>query len=185
VCAPGVTGLAIDFENTVHKPAIPVVLAEFHDQLKEVALSKGMPGIRIQYILGPVWGKTREQLRKAVVLGNDPLTGQPVMQEIVDKLTKPLTAEEKQTGERKRDMGPATYSGTAAELQKLFLDKRYTDFMPVILPTPELVDEMLKATSHDPNEILGRMNPGSEAGETWTYTVKTAAINAVMSGAKP
>ena len=186
MCAPGVTGLAINFEAKYKKPAVPVVLAEFEEQLKEVSLSKGMPGIRIQYILGPVWGKTREQLRKAVVLGNNPLTGQPVMQEMMDKLTKPLTAEEKKMGDVKRDMGPATYSGTAAELQKLFLEKRYTDFMPVILPTEALVDEMLKATSHDPNEKLGRgMNPGSEAGETWTYTVKTAAINAVMSGAKP
>jgi hypothetical protein len=44
---------------------------------------------------------------------------------------------------------------------------------------------MLKATSHDPDEQLGRMSPHSEAGETWSYTVKTAAINAVMSGAKP
>jgi len=185
VCAPGVTGLAIDFEAKYNKPAIPVVLAEFQEQLTDVAKFKGMPGIRIQYILGPVWGKTAEQLRKAVVFGNNPITGAPVMQEIVDKLTKPLTAEEKKTGEWKRQMGPDTYSGTAAELQELFLEKRYTDFMPVILPTEELVDEMLKATSHDPNEVLGRMNPGSDAGETWTYTVKTAAINAVMSGAKP
>ena len=29
------------------------------------------------------------------------------------------------------------------------------------------------------------MNPGSEAGEAWTYTVKDAAVNAVMAGAKP
>jgi len=54
-----------------------------------------MPGIRIQYILGPIWGKTAAQLRKDVVLGTNPLTGAPVIQEIVDKLTKPLTAEEK------------------------------------------------------------------------------------------
>jgi len=144
-----------------------------------------MPGIRVQYIRGAVWGKTGEQLRKAVVFGNNPITGKPVMQEIVDKLTKPLTAEDKKMGDWNRDMGPATYTGTAAELQKLYLEKRYTDFLPVILPTEELVNEMLKATSHDPDEQLGRMNPHSEAGETWTYTVKTAAINAVMAGAKP
>jgi len=44
---------------------------------------------------------------------------------------------------------------------------------------------MLAQTSHDPNETLGRMNPGSVAGETWTYTVRHAAIAAVMAGAKP
>jgi hypothetical protein len=144
-----------------------------------------MPGIRVQYFRGPVWAKTKEQLRKQIIEGNNPITGRPVMQELVEKLTKSLTAEEKITGELKRDIGPATYTGTQAELQKLFLEKRYTDFLPVILPTEELVNEMLQATSHDPDELLGRMNPGSEAGETWTYTVKVAAINAVMAGAKP
>ena len=52
-------------------------------------------------------------------------------------------------------------------------------------PTEDKVAEMLKFTSHRPDEVLGRMNPGSEAGETWTYTVKDAAVNAVMAGAKP
>jgi len=144
-----------------------------------------MPGLRIQYFRGPVWAKTREQLKKQIVEGINPVNGKPVMQEMVESLTKPLTAKEKQAGELKRDMGPATYTGTADELQQLFLDKRYTDFMPVILPTEEKVAEMLKYTSHDPDTPLGRMNPGSEAGETWTYTVKVAAINAVMAGAKP
>ena len=144
-----------------------------------------MPGIRIQYFRGPVWAKTKEQLKKQIVEGNNPITGRPVMQELVEKLTIPLTVEEKKIGELKRDVGPATYTGTPAELQKLFLEKRYTDFLPVVLPTEELVNEMLQATSHDPKEQLGKMNPGSEAGETWTYTVKTAAINAVMAGAKP
>jgi hypothetical protein len=82
-------------------------------------------------------------------------------------------------------MGPATYTGTPDELQKLFLQKRYTDFLPVVLPTEDKVNEMLKFTSHQPTEVLGKMNPGSEAGETWTYTVKDAAVNAVMAGAQP
>jgi len=107
------------------------------------------------------------------------------MKELVENLTKPLTAEEQKTGEVKKDVGPETYTGTPDEIQKLFLEKRYTDFLPVELPTEEKVAEMLKGTSHDPDEVLGRMNPGSGAGEDWTYTVKVAAINAVMAGAKP
>jgi hypothetical protein len=144
-----------------------------------------MPGLRIQYFQGPVWAKTNAQLKKQIVEGVNPVDGGPVMKELVEKLTKPLTEKEKNPGVLKRDLPPATYTGTPAELQRLYLEKRYTDFMPVILPTKELVDEMLQATSHDPDEVLGKMNPGSEAGETWTYTVKTAAINAVMAGAKP
>jgi hypothetical protein len=144
-----------------------------------------MPGLRMQYFRGPVWAKTNEQLKKQIVEGINPVTGKPVMKELVESLTKPLTAAEKKMGELKPEMGPPTFTGTQDELQKLFLDKRFTDFMPVILPTEAKVAEMLKGTSHAPDEPLGKMNPGSEAGETWTYTVKTAAINAVMAGAKP
>ncbi len=160
-------------------------MSEFEKQEIEVAFNKGMPGIRTQYIRGPIWGKTNEQIKKQVIEGNNPLTRRPVMKEIVEKLTVPLTAEETKIGELKRDMGPATFTGTEDELQKLFLEKRYTDFLPVILPTEARVNEMLKATSHQPDENLGKMNPQSQAGETWSYTVKVAAINAVMAGAKP
>jgi len=172
-------------ESTLKKPAIPILVSDFYEQEIEVSYNYGMPGIRIQYVLGAIWGKDNAQLKAQVIEGNNPLTEKPVMKEIVEKLTKPLTNKEKNPGELKHDPPPATYTGTPAELQKLFLDKRYTDFMPVILPTKELVDEMLMGTSHDPDEVLGKMNPGSEAGERWTYTVKTAAINAVMAGAKP
>jgi hypothetical protein len=47
------------------------------------------------------------------------------------------------------------------------------------------VDEMLAATSHDPEEKLGEMSPFKPTFESWSYTVKIAAINAVMAGAKP
>ena len=164
---------------------MPLVVSSFKEQLRDFALTEGMPGIRIQFIRGPIWGKTAEQLRRDTVLGNNPLTGKPILDEIVDKLTRPLTAEEKKTGEVNRSKGPETFTGTADELQQLFLEKRFTDFMPIILPTEEKVAEMLKGTSHDPDEVLGSMSPHRPSFESWTYTVKTAAINAVMAGAKP
>ena len=148
-------------------------------------MTKGMPNLRFQFIQGPVWAKTPEQLRKAVVEGKSPVSGKPVMQEIIETLTKPLTAEEKRTGEIVRGKGPATFTDTPDNLQKMFLEKRMTDFLPVVLPTEEKVNEMLKATSHRPDEVLGQMAPTFGVFEFWTYTVRDAAVNAVMAGAKP
>jgi len=164
---------------------VAFLLTEFEEQANQVSLTYGMPGIRTQYIRGPVWGKTREQIRKQVIEGNNPLSGQPMMREAIAKLTAPLTAMERDISPRKMDIGPETYTDTEENLHKLFLEKRYTDFLPVTLPTRERVDAMLAQTSHSPDERLGTMNPGSAAGENWTYTVRTAAINAVMAGAKP
>jgi hypothetical protein len=168
-------------------PAVAIVLAEFYEQEKEKALQEGMPGIRTQWIQGPVWAKTREELRRDVIEGNNPISGRPIMQEIVEKFTQPLTAEERRTGEIERDRGPETYTGTREELQKLFLEKRFTDFLPIVLPTHERVNEMLKGTSHDPNEIVGRMSPTNTGDffEYWTFTVRDVAVNAVMAGCKP
>lgn len=164
---------------------MPVLLSEFEKQETEVAMLAGMPKLRIQYIRGPIWAKTNDQIKKQVIEGNNPVTGKPVMAEIVAKLTTPLTADEKKTGQIKRDRGQSSFTGTPDELQKVFLEKRFTDFMPVILPTEEKVNEMLKGTSHRPEDKVGEMDPGSDAGDKWSYTVRDCAVNAVMAGAKP
>jgi hypothetical protein len=168
-------------------PSVAIVLAEFHDQETEKALQCGMPGIRTQWIQGPVWAKTRDQLKRDVINGNNPLSGNNVMKEIVEKFTKPLTTEEQKTGEVKKTRGPDTYTGTEEELNKLFLDNRFTDFLPIVLPTKERVDAMLQGTSHDPNEIVGKMSPTNTGHyfEFWTFTVRDVAVNAVMAGCKP
>jgi hypothetical protein len=168
-------------------PAIPLVLSEFYQQETEKARNEGLPGLRTQWVRGPVWGKTREQLRRDVINGNNPISGKPVMQEIVDKFTKPLISEEKKTGEIIRTKGPATFTDTQENLQKMFLDNRWTDFLPVVLPTEAKVNDMLKGTSHRPDEQVGKMSP-TQTGtyfEDWTYTVKDVAVNAVMAGCKP
>jgi hypothetical protein len=168
-------------------PSIALVLSEFYEQETEKALHEGMPNVRTQWVLGPTWAKTREQIRKDVINGVNPISGRPVMQEIVEKLTKPLSEEDTKTGTIERTKGPLTYTDTEENLNKLFLEKRYTDFLPIVLPTEERVADMLKGTSHDPDEVVGRMSPTNTGGyfEYWTFTVKDVAINAVMAGCKP
>jgi hypothetical protein len=61
---------------------VPLIIYDFAKQETEVSLNSGMPGLRIQYFRGLVWGKTNEQLKKQIVDGNNPITGTPVMQEL-------------------------------------------------------------------------------------------------------
>ncbi|MEC9309875.1 MAG: UGSC family (seleno)protein, partial [Chloroflexota bacterium] len=59
-------------------------------------------------------------------------------------------------------------------------DRDWTDGMPVIPPTPELVDAMLKGTKRSPQDVIMIMEPGFGIA-----TVEKIAINAVMAGCKP
>src|SRR4029079_1716034 len=73
---------------------------------------------------------------------------------------------------------------TEDNLQQQFLDNKWTDGLPVVLPTEKRVAAMLAATSPKPDEIVGRMQP-TEFRVAWEYTVEKVAVNAVMAGAKP
>ncbi len=147
------------------------------------AAKRGMPHDRIAFTPHPVWGKTPEELREYVD-GPDPISGKPLMPEIVDYLTVPLSAEESKSGIVEVSTGPATYGpDTPKNLQQYYLDNGMTDYLPIIIPTEEAVAEMLTGTSHKPDEPLGKMAAG--AYPPWTYTVRHAAINAVMAGCRP
>jgi hypothetical protein len=100
-------------------------------------------------------------------------------------LTKPLTAEEKKTGFLMRDPQPRLLPPeTPTNLVKLFEKNLWTDGLPIILPTEAKVAEMLKGTSHKPDEIVGTMRP-SPPHEAWEFNVEMVAANAVMAGAGP
>src|SRR5262245_33763285 len=73
---------------------------------------------------------------------------------------------------------------TADNLQRQFLENRWTDGLPIVLPTEQRVAAMLAATSRKPDEIVGRMQ-ATEFRAHWEYTVEKVAVNAVMAGARP
>jgi hypothetical protein len=128
-------------------------------------------------------GKSATELR-AYVDGNDPITGKPVMQEIIEGLTQPLTADDFKNASFERTTPRLVEPDTEANLHQLFLDNHWTDKLPIILPTEERVAEMLKHTSHKPDEVVGHMRP-THFREFWEYTVEKVAVNAVMAGCRP
>ncbi len=144
----------------------------------DLQYSNGMP-IRYVAFPFPVAGQPRS-VHRGYVEGEDLLSGKPMMQAIIDALTEPLTEEEQMEGmpgeapPEPRLLGP----DTEENLMRLFKDREWTDYNPIVLPTETRVAAMLGGTSRGPEEVVSRM--GSRE-----LTVEKAAVYAVMAGAKP
>ncbi len=72
------------------------------------------------------------------------------------------------------------FEGSEVDVNDLFFKNGWSLGLPIIPPTPERVAEMLKGTSHKPDEVLGLMPPRVGA-----VTVELVAVHAVMAGCKP
>jgi len=132
----------------------------------------------------PFTGMGRE-VYQSFIEGKDQVSGKPMMQAIVDGLTSPLTDHEKLSGPSPQNKPEPRYlqPDTAENLQRLFKDKDWTDYNPIILPTEARVKEMLKGTSHKPDELV---KTGSGTfGTGRPFSVEKVAIIGVMAGAKP
>ena len=164
-------------------PTAPIITKAFQELVTTYAYKKGMPNRRFTFVPHPITGMPAEVCRKYLE-GNDPITGKPVLQEIVDALTIPLSAEDKEKGFIERPTPRLVPPDTAINLHRLFLENGWTDGLPIVLPTEARVAEMLKGTSHSADEPVGKMQPSSPH-EAWSYTVEKVAVNAVMAGAKP
>ncbi len=80
-------------DSTYGVPTVSLHTKVFERAVRSVARVSGMPRARYAFVPMPVMGKSPEELR-AYVDGNDPITGRPVMQEVIEGLTRPLDEEE-------------------------------------------------------------------------------------------
>jgi len=162
---------------------VPLASARFAEYAAQDAQNHGMK-LRFSFPPYPLVGRPREVLRKYVE-GNDPITGRPLMPEVIEGLTKPLTEEEKNPKAARRKARPRLLQpDTEENLQRLFQESGWTDGLPIVLPTEARVAHMLTGTAADANEIVGQMTITIHQ-EKLEYTVEKVAINAVMAGAGP
>jgi hypothetical protein len=139
------------------------------------------------YTQHPVIGMSPEVLDRYIV-GNDPDTGKPVIDEILDALTKPVSGKKsasKPSGAVKTVPSQVILEpDTEDNLQRLFYERGWTDGLPIILPTEERVKKMLAGTNASPDEVVGETFQ-MDTGLFVKYTVSNIAVTAVMAGARP
>ncbi|MBO0722771.1 MAG: hypothetical protein J2P41_18245 [Blastocatellia bacterium] len=131
----------------------------------------------------PLVGMPISTLRRYVE-GDDPVSGVPIMRQVIDALTKNNFEQpsfDSTLSEQPRLLEPDTEDN----LRRLFYENGWTDGLPIILPTEERVAEMLTGTGHPPDEVVGQMTITTKRERGMEYTVEKVAINAVMAGARP
>ncbi|MCH7736926.1 MAG: hypothetical protein IH872_05930 [Chloroflexi bacterium] len=63
---------------------------------------------------------------------------------------------------------------------EFFLEKTWSDGLPVVTPTEERIARMLSGTKRDPEEVIGPIPPAMEVA-----TVRNIAVHALMAGCRP
>ena len=146
----------------------------------------GVP-LRFTFVPHPVVSMPPSVLR-GYIEGSNPSTGRRVIDEVLEALTKPYSAEEsRNVAVLRPDPGPRQPllpPDTEDNLQRLFAERGWTEGLPVILPTEERVAEMLAGTSAAPGKVVLKSFI-EDPKENLRCTVENVAIVAVMAGARP
>jgi hypothetical protein len=169
--------------ETAGVPAVAVHAPIFEGLARSVARTSGMPTMRQAYVPQTIMGRSPTELR-GFLERNDPVSNRPLMQEIIEGLTGPLTEEDLKGTSFERSTPRLLEPDTEEGLHELFIKNCWTDYLPIVLPTEQRVARMLTGTSHHPDEVVGRLRPTS-GREYWEFTVEKVAVNAVMAGARP
>lgn len=183
-------------------PTVLIDLAEEDEKVKHDAVIYGFPKLRFVTASRRMAG---------------PEDVDRFMPELLDALVRPLSDEERHKGTWAPENPRILFEGTLEEAEEFYNQTenipgilnvpfaRYTDGLPITIPTEERVERMLKGTSHKRDEIialqrdiyvkgLSVVNPGytREKGEPVLFmpmgriaTVEQVAVNAVMAGCKP
>ncbi len=175
-------GLSLAVEE-LGVPTVPVHTHVFNRLVRATALAGGVPTLRNLFVPQPVVGASVDTLR-GYIEGIDPIHKRPFMQGVIEALTAPLTDEDLKGASFDREIPSLLEPDTEDNLQALFRQNRWTDMMPVVLPTAERLEAMLKGTSLPRDKVVGHMRP-TVFREAWEFNVEKVAVNAVMAGAAP
>jgi hypothetical protein len=190
----------------LEKAGIPTILIDFFDQdgfVESEAQVLGVPKLRYMHA-------------HRIMRGTEDV--ERFIDEMFDGITRPLTDDERQvSGMWRPDESRILFEGTLEDAEEFYMQAdmnpyqgapyaRYTDGLPIVVPTEERVEAMLKGTKHAPNEIINLQadipvraapeaignDPIIHKGEPIRYmptrriaTVEQVAVNAVMAGCKP
>ena len=147
-----------------------LVAVGFITQAKATRVGLGFRNLPWATLVGHPGTQTTEQLRENVATVTLP--------EIIENLTGTFAdngAHETEPGERE-----IVFRGGLSELNQLFIEREWSEGLPVMPPTRARIEEFLKHTRRKPEEVIGVLLPDNRAATIWSV-----AVNGVMAGCRP
>jgi len=133
------------------KPLVVIIYEDQDECFNQSARVNGLPALRRVHV-----SRTRPGSEDA----------DRVIQPMLDALLRPLTAKEREAGRWEVPDKRILFEGTLEEAQEFYQQAeiiptlqnapiaKYTDGLPIVIPTEEAVEKMLKGTSHKPDEVI-------------------------------
>ncbi|MDR0905218.1 MAG: hypothetical protein LBN00_03430 [Oscillospiraceae bacterium] len=177
-------------------PAVLLAHEAFADAFAVGALDNGFGGARGVVVDSAIYSRAATVLRNNGVEYLEEAFGDGVYAQIKSALTDKLTEDEKSPpaitpqqlagwtdGDptaKMLEIEEADEVRAAAKFNSMSMELGFGDGLPLIMPLPELVDDMLAATTRNRDDVLGRIMPRGGI-----MTVEKIAVNSVMAGARP
>ena len=173
LCTPKETGSCITAEH-LGIPSVVIAGPGFSDQARYTARNNGVPVMRVAEYPGAFAADSEELLLKN--------TREILWPQIVDALTKPISAEEIAQAEKagNGDIRDDVFYGTLEEIDAYFRKQNWTDGLPIVPPTFEKVTEFMRYTPYSYDETVAVLPVAHRDTKAWHV-----AVNAVMAGCRP
>jgi hypothetical protein len=161
------------------KPAAAIVSGGFEEDAAITGRVLGLPDIRFIVVPDVLTGLPDEEVERQA---------EDALPQALDILTSLGASGAGHSPNGRTGAEPASVETFTGEdrmaawerLNAEFLSRGWGDGFPLIAPTPERVEHMLKGTTLSPSHIVGVLPPGNGIA-----TVEKIAINCVMAGCEP
>ena len=151
-------------------PSVSLVCEGFQRQASATARGLGFDGLPLAVLRGHVDAQTTEEMVAAVLEHTVP--------QVIAGLTTPIAHDG--LGDPEPAALDVAVRGTFDEVQRAFVERGWTDGLPVVPPTRDRVEAFIIPSGHDPWRIIGTARPSGR-----DITVWSVAVNGVMAGCRP
>lgn len=155
-------------------PAVAVICPDFEPSARITAKALGLPEMRL--VTYPSRRKIGDQSREEI-----DKCAAGMLDRIAAALTGSLvTPRARVNSAQSRSTKQIVFRGSLDEVNELFHSYRWTDGLPIIPPTVEAVEAMLRFTDRAPDGMVGELPPTMGLATVWKI-----AVNGVMAGCRP